>query len=226
MNHYFKKKSTAIAILLLAAAIAFAQEEPVQPEKKDKRFAVDVGLGYHYELQDMNAFHYEDQKNTISSININFSGNYFFSKYIGIGLFGNFIIPLKVVNIQQNRDFNNIIHSDKTDEYLFLFIMDMLIGPVFNIYKNEKVSFPISIGFHWSYWSWTIKEIKNLLGVVKQNFIGIGANIAGKYNINNLISVYARLQFNYEFLQISRSNESIPLKFWNISPSLGISFRF
>jgi len=45
---YPTKKSTAITILLLAAALAFAQEESVQPEKKDKRFAVDLGLGYHY----------------------------------------------------------------------------------------------------------------------------------------------------------------------------------
>jgi len=135
-----------------------------------------------------------------------------------VGLYGNIIFPLKAVNIPNNGLFDL---QDVTDFHNFKFVMDLLIGPVFILYKNERFSFPISVGFHWVYFSTVFDnefEYKN-------NYIGVGANIAGRYNINNLISIFARFQFAYDFYGFYKEGSALT-KTWNISPSLGISFRF
>lgn len=224
------KKSIALSIILLTATLAFSQEEPVQPEKKVKRFAIEEGLGYHYWSRNAEGARYEY---TLSSIAVNFAGNYFFTDHIGIGLYLNFINPLKAVNIPNNDLFDL---EDMTLYYNFKFVMDLLFGPVFILYKNEKLSFPISVGFHWIYFSAvTFQEFK-----MNYNYIGIGVNIAGKYNINDIISLFARFQFSYDLYLVGTSdyyldNDTPPTRLknysemvnsWNISPSLGISFRF
>jgi len=216
------KKSITITILLLAAAIAFAQEESVQPEKKDRRFAVDLGLGYYYRT--ISSENYDVMQDSLA---VNIAGSYLFTDYIGIGLNVNLAFPLKIINIHP-QDQYTARHDDMTNRYYLPFIMDMLIGPVFYIYKNEKVSFPVSVGFHWLFWSWRAQdEERNLIfsEYINSNYIGVGANIAGRYNINDLISVYIKLKFAYDFYAFYKENSAL-MKTWNISPSLGISFRF
>jgi hypothetical protein len=206
---------TVVFVFLACFCFARAQQDS---------FELGVAFPYFVENSDVSGI---DVKTAMSTIAVNFSGISFYTEKVGIGAYADIIFPqkMKISALGQSA-------SVDSSAYDFLMALDMLIGPAFLAYKNEKFSLPIAVGFHgMQLWS-----VVNSLSTNGLEF-GLGANITGECNITNNLYLLARLQLTLDFFSINtveqyvgynkiKTTDFATMTTWGLNPTLGIGFQF
>jgi len=182
------------------------------------------------------AFPYFNERSSISGINvtseissfaINFAGVSFQTDTMGIGAYGNLIMPQKLTMSSMGQSI-----SINSSAYDFLLGLDMLIGPVFLAYQKDYFSLPIAAGVHYMQ-LWSTIDGLYLDGIS----LGLGINATGQYRLNSSIYLLARLQLTldlfswvtaeqYYGLYSIKQTESSSVISWGISPTIGLGVQF
>ncbi|WP_461255255.1 hypothetical protein [Treponema sp. R80B11-R83G3] len=192
----------------------------------------EIGISYHgmihtkaRDFTRQNPHTYTDEKitgdveNAVSSIGLNFAYTTYFLENIGLGFYADVFFPQEVkITVQGN--------SETHDWYKFAVGADILLGPAFIIYNNEKTLLSLGAGIH----GCLIGGIYDGEGSVYSYQLGLGTNITGKYFIFPNIYVFGRLQLSYDFyssetLESSNEKRNGSLSAWSISPCIGFGFK-
>ena len=195
------------------------------------RTGLELGIGFpnFFENAEVSG---ERTQTSISSWAISFSGVRFFSDTIGLGIYLNFMIPFNI-----NETINERTISYTRSDYNILLGTDILLGPVFIIYRNGNFLIPVSIGPHIMIISREYKtDVHVFLNLpIQGNFtcLGIGANVTGELHLNNRVYLYGRIQLTMDFYALriiqegssSVTDNSGTINF-GVNPSLGIAVRF
>jgi hypothetical protein len=196
---------------------------------KGQRDSFELGLGYH-SLTKTQTVSGTKIKTAVPSFAVSVAGETFYTEKIGIGAYGNLLIPQKFRVSTQGQS----VTVDRS-AYDFLLATDFLIGPAFMLYKNENETFclPLAAGLHYYHlWSDTGTE------KTSSNEIGLGANITAEYHFNQKIYIYGRFQLSLDlyswgttevysgYVSPSTSTSSGNLTTWSAEPSIGIGFQW
>jgi len=232
------KKAIIGLLLFLSVSLCFA-EGAVNATKKALNDYFEVGVGYHgmihtktrdftKEIQNSDGSYgkkevTDDIVNGISSLAIDVTYIKYSFDNLGFGLYLNFLIPQEVTITEQG--------GAETQKWSTIPIaLDLLIGPIFNIYDNEKTLVSLAAGMH----GCIMPGIYDGEGDVFSYQIGVGANITCKYRFNKRLYVYARFLLGYDFYSWENWDENGEregggregnFSAWNISPSIGLGFK-
>jgi len=210
------KKIFVVSLLLFLCTLCFA---------RGKRDSLELGLGYATFIETSQVSGYE-VKTEMPSFAINLSGISFFTDKIGLGAYGNIMFPQKITMSAAGSS-STIDRS----AYDFLMSLDMLVGPVFVLYQNEKFALPLAAGFHYFH-AWFVSSA----GSVDGTKLGIGTNLTGEYHFTPNIYLLGRLQVTLDFYDTTETEiygygTASTSTFgstttWGIDPTIGIGFSF
>jgi hypothetical protein len=151
------------------------------------------------------------------------------------GVFDEVILPLQ---------FDGTIDGEqatvKRDVYDQLIGVSCLLGGVFNLYKNSRLTIPLLAGVRWMWVSMAIGSYSSF-----GNNIGFEAGIGAEYQLTNRIFLFGRLRGVYDFYAITLSTEPVLIgsaytgfysykksstsagfiSSFGINPNIGIGFR-
>ena len=183
-------------------------------EAKERHGRLELGASFSYFFQnaDISGINI---KTELFSFALSFSGIAYHWDKIGIGIYGNFLFPLRMIDSAQG-----ITASYDRSVFDYLYGMDMLIGPVYIAYQHNNFAFPISAGLHFSMLSYALDTSSSL-----DFSFGLGTNITGEFHINERIYLLARLQMTLDFFSIGNAGY-IWLTGLGMNPSIGIGFQF
>ena len=213
------KKSILGFLLVCIGSLCFA---------KGQRENFEIGIGYHSitETQEVSGI---DVKTTMPSFAINFAGETFYTEKVGVGAYGNLLIPQEFKVSARGQS----VVVDRS-AYDFLFAMDFLFGPAFVLHNNETLYVPLSVGIHYLH-LWANAADGN----ISSNEIGFGANITGEYYFNSNMYFYGRFQLSFDFYSWGTAeiyngygygytsvSDSGNLSTWGIEPCIGIGFQW
>ena len=217
--HWRIKMKKLLIVVLFFSAITFCFA-------KGQRDSFEIGLGYH-SITEKQTVEGIEVKTKVPSFAINFAGITFFTDTVGIGAYGNFLIPQKF----ELSAMGETLTVDRS-AYDFLLGLDFLIGPAFMLYKSENFCLPLSVGLH-LFQLWANTEIGN----TKTNAFGLGTNITGEYHFNNVVYLYGRFQLSLDFYSWGKTEVytgygtasqsfSESLITWGINPCVGLGFKW
>jgi hypothetical protein len=207
-------------LLFFSTALCFAGGQ-------SHRETFDFGFGTHYTVEFPKPSG-ADVISTVTSIAINFAGVSYYTDNIGFGAYANLLFPMSLTAYADGEGITVYRNS-----YDFLFGMDLVLGPVFMLYKSEKSYFPLAAGLHYYQLGGTTVDYS-----VNAYEIGLGANLTLERHFNPRVYLYSRLQFAADFLQWGKVTEftgygySIETPFFNAAVTLsgarcvGLGFQF
>jgi len=201
-----KKLFVLPLIMFFIAGVSFAEtnEQAYEPPAIEK-FDLEIygGFPIHW----TNAKHGQDffwfnpdyimeDKSVTANSAIGFSMNFNFTKKVGLNIDTDFFYGGKLVGF-----------SNPSSDYLSLFGVNALIGPVFYLYNNDVLRIPLAVGAHMYYFSddfW----MPNLVGydpanpsitntdgawINRRDFqIGPGISLGVQYHFNDNIYIFSR----------------------------------
>jgi len=204
---------------------------------------IEVGIGYHNMIHTAtrniiitNPSTYQNERitgdvvNEISSIAINVAYIKYLSENFGLGCYVNTLIPQEdKITVPWKTPYLLDSSLDRT----LVKAWDILIGPIIKIYNSEKIIVASSAGIH----GYIVTNIiYNGEEDVYSFQLGIGANITGEYHFNPKLYAYARFNIAYDFRswetgkhEMVEGNNGLDggsISAWNISPTIGIGYRF
>jgi hypothetical protein len=211
------KKMTFFVVFMGLACICFA---------KGRRDSIELGIASPYVIENSSVSGV-DIKTKMSTLAINFSGISLFTDNVGMGVYANFIFPLKLTTSTMGYSI-----SVNRSAYDMLFGIDMLLGPVFIVYKNNKFVLPFSAGIH----CMLLRSVAHTMSSIGTS-LGVGVNITGEYHFNNRIYLLGRFQLTFDCYSINSIEQDVGgysvkrtysgmLKTWGINPIVGIGIKF
>jgi hypothetical protein len=234
-------KKTIIGILLfLSVSLCFADGS-----------VFELGVGYHGMINPQTrTFPTGDGEHPgktptdlgpISSFAINVAYAKYSENKIGFGIYLNFLMSQYYEFTPEGGE-TQIITKD-VNKHTFHFSMDALLGPVFILYNTETIDVSMAVGAHWYYYlgHW----IPELSTNSTFHQIGLGANVSGAYHFTSAIYAYGRFQLAYDLYSWYSTGGTAGKKdifgsygggggnrissgvsAWNISPCIGLGYRF
>jgi hypothetical protein len=184
----------------------------------------------------------DDEVSAITMRDLGISGDIEINYFVGIGLYTSFMFPQKINTTVAgksvtvgNSDFDSIVG------------FDMLLGPVFTVYKTRRSRLFIAAGFHTQALAW-----EGLSGYVTDGYYlypakqdttivwyGFGANIAAQSELSDGIYLTGRIQLTsdpyverdttYNISGLSygiTETYSGHTTYIGITPSIGLGYRF
>jgi hypothetical protein len=113
---------------------------------------------------------------------------------------------------------------------------NMLIGPVFYVYRQGGLRIPVSFGFHMfmgatDFFNTSIAYTKGLTSWFQ---LGLGLNAALQYRFDNRTYIFSRLQLSWDFWGASDTrtggtvtkHSAVLLNTFSIDPSFGVGITF
>ncbi|MDR2210269.1 MAG: hypothetical protein LBO65_02205 [Spirochaetaceae bacterium] len=232
------KKLVLLAALILAAGLAFAQEEAAAPsEGKPEVFDLEINVGFpiHWtnaEHGDDPAPLYEDKTvsaNTALGLALLFN----FGRKVGLTLDADFFFGGKIAGFASNES-----------NYNSLFGTNVLLGPVVYIYNGNFLRIPLAIGAHLYYFSddlW-VPDVSGAGGqwIKRQDLqVGPGVYLGIQFHFNNNIYIFSRTNLAIDifrwhktkgiFASATTDDSDTDLEFifaWEVKPVIGIGVKF
>jgi hypothetical protein len=211
------KRITFFIIFLFIAVLTFGMGQR-------ESFELGLALPYFVENQNVSGV---DVKSEMTSVAVNFSGVSYFTGTVGLGVYGNLIFPSNMTLSASGQSV-----SVNRSDYDFLMALDALIGPVFMLYKKDKLSLPLSVGIHYLR-LWSVASA----GSTDSTSFGLGANITQEYFFNKKIYIFVRLQLTLDIYAVSEVKQYVGystysqtnvggLTNFGINPMLGVGFSW
>jgi opacity protein-like surface antigen len=210
------KKYFIASVFILSAAFLSAEIEG--------NIETYAGTALFSETSDMNGPE-TDYKSASASLGV--SGGVYFNDFIGIKAYFNFLVPWYFSARPDGQP------SMTRADYDFLLGLDEFVGVVFNVYKTEKLTIPLLLGFHGKLFFSTVSDY-----FTTATNSGVGIGIGLEYSFSENWYFLARLNGSFDFLGFSVKTPSgnsqdkgthVDMDFirtWGIAPHLGLGYRF
>jgi hypothetical protein len=245
------KKFVVLMVLILAAGLAFAQEEAAAPgsegftpeaqqtagEEKPGIFDLEINIGFPVHWT--NAEQGDDPsrlfENTIVSANtaLGLALLFNFNRKMGFVLDTNFFFGSKMEGISSSAsDYNSLLGGN------------VLLGPVFHIYNGSSLRIPLAVGAHLYYFGedmW-VPAVSGPGGqwLRRQELqVGSGVYLGLQFHFNDNVYIFSRANFAIDILRWHKtkgifegaetddSNTGVEFIFaWEVKPVIGIGVKF
>jgi opacity protein-like surface antigen len=162
------------------------------------------------------------------SVPLGISGGYYFTDFVGLKAYLDFLIPLSFTAHPDNGS------TITKENYDFLLGMDELFGVVFNVFKSNRLVIPVTVGLHGKLFFSTIADHFTMV-----TNSGIGAGIGVEYNITDKFYILARVNGSFDFIGFSvmiptgnadsdqkTKVDAAFMRTWGIAPHIGIGIKF
>ncbi|GMO63483.1 MAG: hypothetical protein Ta2A_10500 [Treponemataceae bacterium] len=206
------KKYFIIGIFLLAASLCFAQ--------RNANVEFYGGAALFDETGGMNG---PETVYKSASISAGISGGFYFNETVGLKAYLDFLIP---VSFNARPDGGT---AATRGDYDFLLGMDEFFGVVFNVVKTERLTVPVTAGFHGKLF---FSSIADYFTTATNSGIGLGIGV--EYAFSDNWYILARVNGSFDFLGFSiltppeggTKFDMALICTWGFAPHLGIGFRF
>ncbi|MDR2313252.1 MAG: hypothetical protein LBE02_01805 [Spirochaetaceae bacterium] len=227
------KKIIALAALVFAAGLAFAQEDAAPAEEKPEKFDLEVTVGFpiHWTNADHrdSGLFYEDKTvtaNTALGLSLLFN----FTRKLGFTLDTDFFFGGKIMGFASNNS-----------NYNSLFGANVLLGPVIYLYNGNFLRIPLAFGAHLYYFSddlWEPAIAGDGDWIKRQDLqIGPGAYLGIQFHFNKNIYIFSRTSVAVDVFRWYKANTTIAgssnsdtdIEFafgWTVTPVIGIGVKF
>ena len=214
------KRLLLLLVLFFLTFTCFAQW-------KSLRDSEEYGMGLPFFTENTNyiAGLNPETRTNIVSYSFNMAGKSLYTERWGIGSYGNFIFP-QTLNMSEN---GQEISVDMTP-IDFFFGFDLLMGPMFMLFRNEIFALPVTMGlYYFQLYVWDTDDPRLMMS---RGSFGLGANVTAEYHVNDNVYIYARFQYNVNFFSLIKITENFPaadregaLIIQGFNPSLGFGFK-
>jgi len=203
-------------ILLLAAGLCFAEVDDAEYEIREiERFDLEIYAGFPVHWTNaknaqnfywFNPGYTMEDKAVTADTAIGLSMTYNFTKNIGINLDTDFFYGARIAGF-----------SNPSSDYISMFGVNVLIGPVFYLYNGDFLRIPLTVGGHIYYYSDDL-WMPNLVGYDPQNpspqsTDGFWMN-RRDFQLGPGITLGVQFHFNENIYIFSRTNVSLDLFRW------------
>jgi len=220
-ENYMKKFFVLFVVLILAAGVAFAQEDdffmngdfqesprerPIEPFN----FEISIGFPIHWSNSlhnnDIYLFNPDDpvfmpDKTVTANTSIGVAFIYNISRVFGLSVDADFFYGAKLEGFSRSRS-----------DHVALSGANIFLGPVFYIFNNDVLRVPLSVGAHFYYFQddlWV-----PVIDGSNDNLSGSWIN-RHEFQIGPAISLAVQFHFNRDIYLFSRTSVGIDLLRWH-----------
>jgi len=212
-----KKLFVLPLILFLVAGLCFAEvNEQTSEIPVIEKFDLEIYAGFPVHWTNakhdqgfywFNPGYTMEDKSVTANTSIGLSMTFNFNKKIGLNLDADFFYGAKLAGF-----------SNPSSDYISMFGMNFLMGPMFYLYNSNFLRIPLTVGSHFYYYSddlWMPDLIGyDPLNPISHSSAGFWAN-RRDFQFGPVISLGIQFHFNENIYIFSRTNVSVDLFRWH-----------
>ena len=225
------KKILILAVLILAAALCFAQDEGADTAQETtlEKLDLEISAGFPVHWTNITAKHNDlDEREVTANTAIGLALLFNFSKKLGLTLDTDFFYGGEVGG-----------YSTTDSQSATLFGANGLLGAVIYLYNGSFLRIPLALGAHVYYYSsdlWLRRGLMIATGdwyKTRDFQVGPGAYLGVQFHFNDSLYIFSRTNVAVDIFRwhqtISDAGKTSETEFvlaWEVKPSIGLGIKF